>query len=131
MKKYTLYGEGGDILREGNNKRWMVSFCSGLQQPGTIVDERNGGIIYENKAQRDINNGKHQPGKLHWFNIDLLNRKTDRERTLTISIEADEENAFRFATNRGIEFLRETRKSGGEYADKWVLKAVVETTYYH
>ena len=52
--KYTLYGEGDDIIAEGNNKAELIRKADQMNTPATLED--NYGIIYENIAQQKINN---------------------------------------------------------------------------
>lgn len=52
--KYTLYGEGDDIIAEGNNKVELIRKADQMSTPATLED--NYGIIYENIAQQKINN---------------------------------------------------------------------------
>ena len=52
--KYTLI-HGGDILREGNNKAELIAQARKETKPCTVFG-KNAAIIYENKAQRKINN---------------------------------------------------------------------------
>lgn len=56
MKKYTLYGTGGDIIEESNNKAELIRRANRTKTPATVVEEETKGIIHENKAQRRINN---------------------------------------------------------------------------
>lgn len=50
--------DNGDIYSESNNKAKLIAEARNLSIPATVVDDRCKGIIYENKAQRRINNGK-------------------------------------------------------------------------
>lgn len=56
-KTYTLYGAGDEILATGRNKAELIKRANRTQAPAT-VEEDGTGIIYENRAQRAINNGR-------------------------------------------------------------------------
>ena len=53
--RYTLYSNYG-IVAEGNNKAKLIKKCRQLNIAGTVVDDKVGGIIFENEIQRQINN---------------------------------------------------------------------------
>lgn len=53
--KYTLYSKYG-IECESNNKQVIIDKCRKMKIAGTVEDNMLGGIIFENKAQRRINN---------------------------------------------------------------------------
>ena len=55
--KYTLYSNYG-IVAEGDNKEKLIKKCRQLKIAGTVVDDRSGDIIFENKIQQMINNGR-------------------------------------------------------------------------
>jgi len=52
--KYTLIHDG-DILREGNNKAELIAQARKEKRPCTIIG-KDAVIIYENRAQRKLNN---------------------------------------------------------------------------
>lgn len=55
MDKYTLY-EGSEIFENGNNKQILINKARKMTTPATVEDNICKGIIFENKAQRRINN---------------------------------------------------------------------------
>ena len=57
--EYTLYiGNlyNGDIEATGTNKSTLIAYARKLTRPATVIDDNTGNIIFENKAQRAINN---------------------------------------------------------------------------
>ena len=55
MDRYTLYENSGDIIATGNNKAELIKKCRSLKTRATVEDETIGGIIFENKAQKRVN----------------------------------------------------------------------------
>lgn len=54
--KYTLIKNSDEIVREGNNKRELIKVANSMTERATVVDNRVDGIVYENKAQKMLNN---------------------------------------------------------------------------
>lgn len=58
---YTLYTGNlynGDIEAEGTNKAVLIATARKLSKPATLIDDITGNILFENKAQRQINNAQ-------------------------------------------------------------------------
>ena len=54
--KYYLTTNGQDILAESNNKAKLISMANKSDSPLTVAVIKDGYIVYENKAQRYLNN---------------------------------------------------------------------------
>ena len=57
--EYTLYVGNlynGDIEAIGTNKSTLIAHARKLTRPATVIEDNTGTIIFENKAQRAINN---------------------------------------------------------------------------
>lgn len=55
--KYKLFKGTNtfNIVDEGNNKAELIKICKKLNYPATIINTKTFDIIYENKAQKAIN----------------------------------------------------------------------------
>ena len=53
--RYTLIHRNGDLM-ECDNKATLIAIARKKKTPCTVIDNKCQGIIYENKAQRVINN---------------------------------------------------------------------------
>ena len=55
--KYKLFKGTNtfDIVDEGNNKAGLIKVCKKLSYPATIINTKTFDIIYENEAQKEIN----------------------------------------------------------------------------
>lgn len=54
---YSIFYENGNI-EESNNKAKLIAKARKEKSPATVIDERCKGIVFENKAQRILNNTK-------------------------------------------------------------------------
>lgn len=60
-QSYTLYTGNlynGDIEAEGTNKAVLIATARKLSKSATLIDDITGNILFENKAQRQINNAQ-------------------------------------------------------------------------
>lgn len=60
-QSYTLYTGNlynGDIEAEGTNKAVLIAIARKLSKPATLIDDLTGNILFENKAQRQLNNAR-------------------------------------------------------------------------
>ena len=60
-QSYTLYAGNlynGDIEAEGTNKAVLIATARKLAKPATLIDDITGNILFENKAQHQINNAR-------------------------------------------------------------------------
>lgn len=57
LMKYKLFKGTNtfDIVDEGNNKAELIKVCKKLSYPATIINTKTFDVIYENKAQKEIN----------------------------------------------------------------------------
>jgi len=59
--EYTLYTgnlRNGDIEALGTNKTALIAHARKLTIPATLIEDNTGNIVFENKAQRAINNAR-------------------------------------------------------------------------
>lgn len=60
-QSYTLYTGNlynGSIEAEGTNKAVLIATARKLSKSATLIDDLTGNILFENKAQRQINNAR-------------------------------------------------------------------------
>jgi hypothetical protein len=60
-QSYTLYTGNlynGDIEAEGTNKAVLIATARKVSKPATLIDNITGNILFENKAQRQLNNAQ-------------------------------------------------------------------------
>lgn len=53
--RYTLIHRNGDLI-ECDNKKTLIAIARNKKTPCFVVDNKCQGIIFENRAQIDINN---------------------------------------------------------------------------
>lgn len=54
--RYTLYTTFDNIVDESSNKAKLIAKARKMKEAATVTDNKCGGIIFENKIQRKINN---------------------------------------------------------------------------
>ena len=53
--RYTMIHRNGDLI-ECDNKITLIAIARKKKAPCTVIDNKSQGIIFENEAQRAINN---------------------------------------------------------------------------